>query len=126
MTPFSVLPVSQPGFTLTPSYTGAAVVVRMSGNADMNAQSTLATVLRQVHSEALRLGVDEVVCDFDELYFMNSSCFKALVTWVTTLLSVEPGKRYRIRVRSNQKLAWQRRSVEALRCLAERVIIVEM
>lgn len=125
MTPFAVPPISQPGFTLTPSHTGATVVVRMSGNADMHAQSTLATALRHVHTEALRLGVAEVVCDFDELYFMNSSCFKALVTWVTTLLSVDPGKRYRIRVRSNPKLAWQRRSVEALRCLADRVVIVE-
>ena len=125
MTPFSVLPVSQPGFTLTPSHSGGLVFVRLSGNADMNAQSTLATALRQVHSEALRLGVAEVVCELDELYFMNSSCFKALVTWVTTLLSVDPGKRYRIRVRSNPKLAWQRRSVEALRCLADRLVIVE-
>jgi hypothetical protein len=125
MTSFSIPPVSQPGFALTPSYTGGSVVVRMSGNADMNAQSILATALRQVHAEALRLGVSEVVCDLDELYFMNSSCFKALVTWVTTLLAVDPGRRYRIRVRSNPKLAWQRRSVEALRCLAERVVIVE-
>ena len=122
---FSVLPVSQPGFSLNPSYNGSTVVVHMSGNADMNAQQTLSTALRQVHSEAMRLGVSEVVCDLDELYFMNSSCFKCLVTWVTSLLATDPGKRYRIRVRSNRQLAWQRRSVEALRCLAERIVIVE-
>jgi hypothetical protein len=125
MSAFSVLPVSQPGFALTPSYTGASVVVRMSGNADMNAQQTLSTALKQVHAEAMRLGVSEVVCDLDELYFMNSSCFKALVTWVTTLSAVEASKRYRIRIRSNRQLAWQRRSVEALRCLAERIVMVE-
>lgn len=122
---FSVLPVTQPGFALTPSYTGATVVVRLSGNADMNAQQTLSTALKQVHTEALRLGVTEVVCDLDELYFMNSSCFKALVSWVTTLSACDANKRYRIRIRSNRQLAWQRRSVEALRCLADRLVIVE-
>jgi hypothetical protein len=125
MTSFAVAPVSQPGFALAPSFEDGKLLLRLSGNADMNAQMTLSAALRQVHAEALRLGVPEVVCDFGELYFMSSSCFKAFVTWVTQLVALPPVKQYRLRVRSNRQLAWQRRSVEALRCLAEKVVIVE-
>jgi hypothetical protein len=125
MTTLAVAPVLQPGFSLTTSFGQGPVVVHLSGNADMNAEAKLAAALRQVHSEALRLGVREVECDFNELYFMSSSCFKAFVTWVTNLLDVDLAKQYRIRVKSNRQLAWQRRSVEALRCLAPKIVVVE-
>jgi hypothetical protein len=125
MSQFVVPPVSQAGFALSTSVEGGTVTVRLSGNADMSAQMALSVALRQVHSEALRIGVSEVVCDFGDLYFMSSSCFKAFVTWVTNLIAVSPNKQYRLRVRSNRQLAWQRRSVEALRCLADKVVIVE-
>jgi hypothetical protein len=125
MTQFVVPTVAQAGFELATTIDDGTLVVRLSGNADMNVQLTLSAALRQVHAEALRLGVSEVICDFADLYFMNSSCFKAFVTWVTHLIAVSPNKQYRIRVRSNRQLAWQRRSVEALRCLADKVVIVE-
>jgi hypothetical protein len=117
--------VAQPGFALAPDYVDGRIILRLSGNADMLAQAALAQALRQVQAEADRLRVREVECRCGELYFMNSSCFKLFVIWVTKLLAAAPERSYRIRITSNSQLAWQRRTFEALRCLAEKIVTVE-
>jgi hypothetical protein len=125
MTLLAVEAVSQPGFALDPTYADGKIVLRLSGNADMLAQAALAHALRDVQTEAERLQVREVQCECGDLYFMNSSCFKSFVIWVTNLLAAAPERRYRIHIVSNRQLAWQRRTFEALRCLAETIVTVE-
>jgi hypothetical protein len=117
--------VIESGFSLESTHEEDKLIVRFSGNADMNAMRSLTACLKRLHDEAIRLAAHEVVCDFHGLYFMNSSCFKAFVGWVTTIEALDPTKRYKIRLLSNQQLHWQKRSLEALRCLADQIVIVE-
>jgi hypothetical protein len=91
--------------------------VRLTGNADMNVVTGLGGYLKNLHGEVVRKGLKRVVVDLRELYFMNSSCLKALVTWVTTVEETSPTSRYRIAFVQNQNLHWQRRSLDALRNL---------
>jgi hypothetical protein len=125
MTLLAVEAVALSGFALHPDYADGKIVLRLSGNADMLAQAALAQALRQVQAEADRLHVREVLCQCGDLYFMNSSCFKFFVIWVTNLLAAAPERRYRIHIVSNRQLAWQRRTFEALRCLADKIVTVE-
>jgi hypothetical protein len=117
-------PVVNDGFTLDPKLKDGELEVSFSGNADMSAVAALGVYLKQVHSAALDLVVSHVNFDFSNLYFMNSSCFKAFVTWIDTVGQTQP-LAYGIRFRTNPKLHWQRRSLEALRCLAPGVVQVE-
>ncbi|MGC4091053.1 MAG: hypothetical protein QM756_24895 [Polyangiaceae bacterium] len=112
------------GFQLTPRLEDTRVVVAFAGNGDMSAVEALGRFLKGLHPEATNLGVKEVAFDFRDLYFMNSSCFKAFVTWIDVVsrASVPP---YTIRFLTNPRLHWQRRSLEALRCLAPNVVRVE-
>lgn len=116
--------VNKPSFSLTPSFVDGNLAVKFAGNADMAAMSTLAVYLRSVHSEAMQLGVREVTVDLTELYFMNSSCFKSFVTWIESASSAGASA-YRIKFLANPKLHWQRRSLEALRCLADHIVTVQ-
>jgi hypothetical protein len=116
--------VVKPSFSLTPSFIEGKFSVKFSGNADMAAVTTLSSYLKAVHTEALQLAVREVTFDFRELYFMNSNCFKSFVSWIEAASSTrEPGA-YRIKFLANAQLHWQRRSLEALRCLADQVVTV--
>jgi hypothetical protein len=125
MMELTIAPVTLAGFSLEPSLQEGVLVLKFAGNADMAAITALSTYLKRLHQEALRLRVGKVLCDFSGLYFMNSSCFKSFVTWVTAVESVEPTKRYKIQLRGNNQLHWQKRSLEALRCLAETVVFIE-
>jgi hypothetical protein len=124
MQTMDLAPVVHDGFSLDPKLKDGTLVVSFSGNADMAAVAALGVYLKQVHSAALDLVVSSVSFDFSNLYFMNSSCFKAFVTWIDTVGQTQP-LAYGIRFLTNPKLHWQRRSLEALRGLAPGVVQVE-
>ncbi|MFZ5892311.1 MAG: hypothetical protein ACOY0T_14730 [Myxococcota bacterium] len=117
-------PLVYTGFQLTPRVEESKLVVSFSGNGDMSAVEALGRFLKSVHTQATSLGVTEVAFDFRDLYFMNSSCFKAFVTWID-VVSRAAGNSYKIKFLTNPRLHWQRRSLEALRCLSPNVVRVE-
>ena len=115
-------PLVHTGFQLTPRIEDDALVVNFSGNGDMAAVDALGRYLKQVHHEALALKVD-VSFDFRELYFMNSSCFKAFVSLIDAVQRTDP-RAYAVCFLTNPRIHWQRRSLEALRYLAPKVVEV--
>jgi hypothetical protein len=123
--PVALLPVSAPAFSADASQRAKSVEVRMNGNADSLVLDVLERFLRDLHKEACRAGISEVKLDIRELYFLNSSCMKLLVTWFTSLRELESAKQYRVVVYSSPKLHWQRRSFDALRYIADGLVTVQ-
>lgn len=117
-------PLTREGFSLVPRIQADALAISFSGNGDMDAVQPLNAYLKEVQKEAVRLSVREVRFDFGELYFLNSSCFKAFVSWIVLLAKMTPPP-YRIVFASNPQLHWQNRSLDSLRQLAPRVVAVE-
>ena len=74
--------------------------------------------LREVHQEAQRRRAEEVTVDLRQLEFMNSSCLKCLLWWVSTVQEQPTEGKYRIVFLSSPSVYWQRRSLDALACLA--------
>jgi hypothetical protein len=124
MTNLALSPLVQSGFALAPNLEDTTLVVKFSGNGDMGAVSPLAAYLKLVHQEAMRLGSGEVKFDFRDLNFMNSSCFKSFVSWIDAVSRAEPSS-YKIKFLANPQQHWQRRSLEALRRMAESVVTIE-
>ncbi len=119
-----IAPLTATEFQLVPLIEDGAIVVSFSGNADMAAVEALSGFLSQLHEEATARSVGEVRFDFRDLHFMNSSCFKAFVTWIDRVSRAgEQG--YCIRFLTNPRWHWQRRSLDALRCLSPNVVRVE-
>jgi hypothetical protein len=114
-------------FSLVPSVGSDEMTVRFSGNGQMDTAAILGTYLRTLHAEVCRLALSTVIFDFEDLYFMNSSCFKALATWIHAVAktSTSRGSPYRIRFLTNSKLRWQARSLEGLRSLSPDLVAVE-
>lgn len=111
------------GFACTPMLEDGKLSVSFVGTGDVAAIELLGSYLKRLHGEAERLGVSEVTCDFRQLSFMNSSCFKAFVVWIDTVKNA--AKAYQIRFLTAPEMHWQRRSLEALRRLATNVVSVE-
>jgi hypothetical protein len=111
------------GFACTPTLDEGKLTVTFVGTGDVAAIELLASYLKRVHAEAERLGLSEVTCDFRQLSFMNSSCFKAFVVWIDTVKNA--AQAYQIRFLTAPEMHWQRRSLEALRRLATAIVSVE-
>lgn len=124
MTQLDLTPIVREGFSLTPNMEGDRMVVQFAGNGDMAAVDPLGAYLKLVHRHAVELQVSRVDFDFSDLYFMNSSCFKAFVTLIDTVQRAGPGA-YSVWFLTNPRIHWQRRSLEALRHMAPKVVQVE-
>jgi hypothetical protein len=108
-------------FSIRPTLEDDELVAQIAGNGDMAAIEPLAGYLKVLHKEALRLGVKSVRVDVRELYFLNSSCLKSILSWVSELAQGDTPA-YGVCFVTNAKLFWQRRSLEALRRLAPQVV----
>jgi hypothetical protein len=97
----------------------------LTGTADLRVQQELETFLFKVNELALARSAPEIAVDLRKLEFMNSSCFKAFVSWIGQLQEVERGRQYRIRFLSDPRMLWQRRSLHALSCFAVDLITIE-
>jgi hypothetical protein len=103
-----------------------SVRLDLSGSAELQVSDQLGPFLSRVHQEAVRLGVREVTVDLLKLEFMNSSCFKRLVTWLSTLREVDgQPPPYSVRFLSSPRVRWQKASLQALSCFAPGSVTVE-
>jgi hypothetical protein len=101
------------------------LVTTLAGNADLDTKAPLAEFLSQLHEEACARSVSEVVVDLRSVEFMNSNCLKTFVTWIFVAKDLPVQDRYQIVLRSNPNILWQRRSVEALSCVARDLVRID-
>ena len=118
-------PVTQRTFSAQATREGRGLVVQLTGEADLDARLALEAFVVELHRCALAVAAPEVIVDLRRLEFMNSSCFKSLVTWLGEIQDLPAERRYDVRFRSNPQMLWQRRSLHALRCLAIDLVTVE-
>jgi len=112
-------------FTADASTSERRIQVSLTGTADLTVRGQLDRFLRAVHAEAQRCVAEEVTVDVRQLEFMNSSCLKCLGWWISTVQE-QPGEgKYRIVFVSSPSVYWQRRSLNALACLANDIITIQ-
>jgi len=119
-----IVTVTGDDFSGTATHEGTVITAHLKGNADYAALDALEMLLTRIHSEATRLGATEMVIDLRQLEFMNSSCFKCFLSWITDIQELETERQYRVKFLSNPQLHWQKRSLHSLRCFAVELITV--
>jgi anti-anti-sigma factor len=122
--PASIRDIKIQTFSTQSEQRGDALVVSLSGNADMAVHDQLKSFLDDLHRTAGALSIEETVFELQELYFMNSSCLSLLLRLVNSVLQSKQHK-YTLRFRSNPNLRWQKKSLEAIRSYAREVVVVE-
>lgn len=123
MSALELSPIEIEGFSVVPSLDAEALRVVFAGTGHLDAVTSLGALLPKVHQQAVQHAVLEVQFDFCALEFMNSSCFKAFVTFIDNAKTAAVG--YRIRFVTTSKHYWQRRSLEALRRLAVGIVLIQ-
>jgi hypothetical protein len=118
------LSVQGADFTASAAYVERTMSARLDGTADLAVKRALDDFLVKLHATAQAQGAAEVVMDFRNLKFMNSSCLKGLVTWICGVQGLPPQNQYRIVLVSSPDMHWQRRSLRALSCLARDLVTI--
>jgi hypothetical protein len=123
MSAFHVPSIRDQDFGVETSHGADEVRLTFTGNADGKAIQPLEDLLEKLHPEVVRVGAKKVIVDFLNLEFMNSSCFKSFVAWISKVQ--EETEQYRVTFLSNPETLWQRRSLHALSCFAADLISIE-
>jgi hypothetical protein len=116
--------VDDPDFIADVDYKDGATL-RLIGSADTTAVRELATLLQALHAELIGKRVRAVVVDMRELDFMAAGCVRELVAWFAALEPIPAAERYKIRLRSNPAIEWQRHTLPALSCFDTGLVTVE-
>jgi hypothetical protein len=111
------------GFTLVPVLDAPVPTVKFSGNGDGEAIAPLDRFLKLLHKNLTDDKSTSVRVDLGDLYFMNSSCLKAFVSWIYKVNTT--GRPYQIHLQMNPRQPWQRRSLEPLKRLAPAVVSLD-
>jgi hypothetical protein len=119
------LDVQMDGFSLKSEKAPAAIVATLKGNADMAVQEKFKAVLENIANVAKASRISEVVFDWNELYFMNSSCLSLLLRFINGVLELPPPARFKVRFRASPNLKWQQKSLKALRSYADELVVIE-
>lgn len=123
--PIDFPPITSKIFQATASDEGTIATLRLLGTADASVHAYVQQAVTAMREQASALHVSEVVVDMRDLEFMNSSCFKCLITWLSDLLEQPVEQRYRIRFLSDPSKHWQHRSLRALSCFAVDLVTIE-
>ncbi len=118
-------PIQSAELNATVTQVGQSLVVRLTGTADLRVTETVEKLLTTVHQQATSAHLGEVKVDLRGLEFMNSSCFKSFVTWISDVQELAESAQYRILFFSNPAILWQRRSLNALSCFAAHLITID-
>ena len=118
-------PIQSAELNATVTVLDAGLMVRLSGTADLRVTETVEKLLATVHEQAMASHVAEVKVDLRSLEFMNSSCFKSFVSWISQVQELGVSAQYRIHFYSNPAILWQRRSLNALSCFAAHLVTID-
>ena len=121
-----IAPIKDSEFEASATSTSKSLSLRFWGNADLRVNTAIGTFLDGVDREALKLRAADVVVDFRELVFMNSSCLKEFVRWIGRVSDRDAPQQYRIRFLRDPAAHWQSRSLQALSVFAPRIVLVEV
>ncbi|HEY4015756.1 MAG TPA: hypothetical protein VGM06_20590 [Polyangiaceae bacterium] len=124
MNAVAFVPLTLAGFEAIPVVTAGALELSLNGNADMTVSAGLKGYLKDFDNEAQRSGVRVVHVRLGELYFLSSSCLQALAGWLLLVASRSADTRYQVSFRTHAARDWQRRSLEAIRRVAPKIVEV--
>lgn len=116
--------VDDPVFVADVSHGSPAELV-LTGSADGAAAPGFAKLLAALHDELVAKQTREIVVDMLSVDAMNAGCFKELVAWVERLQELAPRDRYKIRLKHNPHILWQKHGLQALTCFDTELVLLE-
>lgn len=99
------------------------VRARVMGTASQREVVTLDTFFSSLVRAATTANATAVSLDLRDLHYMNSSHFKLLVSLVSRLK--KSGSPIALRLKANETYHWQKRSLPALKHLADDIVTIE-
>jgi hypothetical protein len=110
-------------FSTKSSLSADKITVQLVGCLDLETAPMLRHFLLQLTRGAQAGEVYEFEFNIEQLYLMSSSAISHFASWLKGVRTTEQVRR--VKFRTNPNLSWQHRTLDALRRLAEPLVLVE-
>jgi len=118
----AVPPFNAEGLTVSPKVSQGVLHLSLTGAIEMRDPGVvLNPYWIRVDEETRKLGIKQVEVDLRDLSFMNSSGLLTLVRWITRAKS-HTVDAYRMILRFDRNVTWQRASIPTLAKLAPEIV----
>lgn len=125
MNTFPLPKIEQRTFKATLAVESSSLRMALTGTADLTVQQQLGPFLEAVHSCATNHLASSVLVDLNGLGFINSSCLKAMVSWIFKVRTEGKERQYQIVFLTDPKAQWQQRSFHALSCMCAELVSIQ-
>ena len=116
-----LVPFTAEGLSIVPRVEEGRLRVKVSGTVEMREPGEMLNPYwNMIDEETRRQGIKRVEVDLRDLNFMNSSGILTLVRWITKL---KTSAAYRLVLRYDRNVTWQRSSIPTLAKLAPDVVV---
>ncbi|WP_437618738.1 hypothetical protein [Sorangium sp. So ce1151] len=122
MSNLRVEPVFTDSFGIEPALRDDTLSIRLSGTGDMAAAPSLGICLKALQAEVVRLSINVVEFDVRALYFLNSSCLKAFISFICGVAG--QSQKCKVQFLTDARLGWQRRSLTALERMSPELVSI--
>jgi hypothetical protein len=117
----TLTPLTMEGLSIVPAVHETKLRLTMSGAVEMRDPGEMLNPFwTRIDEEARSRNVQSVEVDIRDLNFMNSSGILTLVRWITKL---KVSNAYRLVIRYDRNVTWQRSSIPTLAKLAPNVVV---
>jgi len=117
----TLTPLTAEGLSIVPAVHDTKLRLTMSGAVEMRDPGEMLNPFwARIDEEARKRNVQSVEVDLRDLNFMNSSGILTLVRWITKL---KASAAYRLVLRYDRNVTWQRSSIPTLAKLAPNVVV---
>jgi len=124
MTTTPLAPLTLTGFQAIPMIANDVLELALRGNADMRVKGAFGQYLKDLDVQIRAIGVRSVNVKMVDLYFVSSSCFQAIASWLLLVASRPVDARYQVQFETHAGQPWQKRSLEAIQRVAPGVVVV--
>ena len=102
------------------------ICVKMSGEIDLQDPKPLLNgLLEELHTGIIDKGLKELVYDFKELTYLNSTSIAVFAKWIVKLSTIEENKRFIIRIIMDKNITWQETSLPTLTYLVPGIVTIQ-
>ncbi len=117
----TLAPLTAEGLSIVPAVHDTKMRLTMSGTVEMRDPGEMLNPFwSRIDMEARNRSLQSVEVDLQDLSFMNSSGILTLVRWITKL---KASAAYRLVIRYDRNVTWQRSSIPTLAKLAPNVVV---
>lgn len=94
------------------------IIVYFHGKINMqNPGAIFGPYFDELHQKIIDAGIKNVIADFTDLQFLNSSGLKSIIRWIMNDASLDEDMQYGIKILYNKEIGWQETSLTTFKDL---------